>query len=319
MSFTQDVKLETSLLKAEGDEARAELSALIQLTSSLSITHEGMTLLVQTENAPVSRCVYRLLRERFANVRIEPMVRRKMNLHKNLVYILRVYGPVTDILKDLGIYSARGLLDRPLKTIVAKDNCARCYLRGAFMADGSVNSPSTSSYHLEIKAANPTHAQFLMELLERFYIPSKQIERRGHSIVYVKAAEKIGDFLRVIGADQQLMAFENERISRDMSNNIQRLNNVDVANEVKSMQAAGRQLEDIQLVEDHMDMRSMDPKLKEVMDLRKENPEATLNELAELFLQKTGSTVSKSGLKHRFVKIHELAEKIRQVETNEQQ
>ncbi|HCW55627.1 MAG TPA: DNA-binding protein WhiA, partial [Erysipelotrichaceae bacterium] len=118
MSFTQDVKLETSLLKAEGDEARAELSALIQLTSSLSITHEGMTLLVQTENAPVSRCVYRLLRERFADVRIEPMVRRKMNLHKNLVYILRVYGPVTDILKDLGIYSARGLLDRPLKTIV---------------------------------------------------------------------------------------------------------------------------------------------------------------------------------------------------------
>ena len=240
MSFTQDVKLETSLLKAEGDEARAELSALIQLTSSLSITHEGMTLLVQTENAPVSRCVYRLLRERFAEVRIEPMVRRKMNLHKNLVYILRVYGPVTDILKDLGIYSARGLLDRPLKTIVAKDNCARCYLRGAFMADGSVNSPSTSSYHLEIKAANPAHASFLMELLERFYIPSKQIERRGHSIVYVKAAEKIGDFLRVIGADQQLMAFENERISRDMSNNIQRLNNVDVANEVKSMQAAGR-------------------------------------------------------------------------------
>lgn len=319
MSFTQDVKLETSLLKAEGDEARAELSALIQLTSSLSITHEGMTLLVQTENAPVSRCVYRLLRERFADVRIEPMVRRKMNLHKNLVYILRVYGPVTDILKDLGIYSARGLLDRPLKTIVAKDNCARCYLRGAFMADGSVNSPSTSSYHLEIKAANPAHASFLMELLERFYIPSKQIERRGHSIVYVKAAEKIGDFLRVIGADQQLMAFENERISRDMSNNIQRLNNVDVANEVKSMQAAGRQLEDIQLVEEHMDMRSMDPKLKEVMELRRENPEATLNELAELFLQKTGSPVSKSGLKHRFVRIHELAEKIRQVEHNEQQ
>ncbi|WP_102341789.1 DNA-binding protein WhiA [Galactobacillus timonensis] len=319
MSFTQDVKLETSLLKAEGDEARAELSALIQLTSSLSITHEGMTLLVQTENAPVSRCVYRLLRERFAEVRIEPMVRRKMNLHKNLVYILRVYGPVTDILKDLGIYSARGLLDRPLKTIVAKDNCARCYLRGAFMADGSVNSPSTSSYHLEIKAANPAHASFLMELLERFYIPSKQIERRGHSIVYVKAAEKIGDFLRVIGADQQLMAFENERISRDMSNNIQRLNNVDVANEVKSMQAAGRQLEDIQLLEEHMDMRSMDPKLKEVMELRRENPEATLNELAELFLQKTGSPVSKSGLKHRFVRIHELAEKIRQVEHNEQQ
>ena len=319
MSFTQDVKLETSLLKAEGDEARAELSALIQLTSSLSITHEGMTLLVQTENAPVSRCVYRLLRERFAEVRIEPMVRRKMNLHKNLVYILRVYGPVTDILKDLGIYSARGLLDRPLKTIVAKDNCARCYMRGAFMADGSVNSPSTSSYHLEIKAANPAHASFLMELLERFYIPSKQIERRGHSIVYVKAAEKIGDFLRVIGADQQLMAFENERISRDMSNNIQRLNNVDVANEVKSMQAAGRQLEDIQLVEEHMDMRSMDPKLKEVMELRRENPEATLNELAELFLQKTGSPVSKSGLKHRFVRIHELAEKIRQVEHNEQQ
>jgi DNA-binding protein WhiA len=312
MSFTQEVKLEASLLEAPGEEGRAELSALIQLTSTLSIQDRQMSLMVTTENAPVSRAIYRLLRQRWPQARIEPMVRRKMNLRKNLVYILRVAGPARDILKDLGLYSARGLLDKPLKHIVSKDSCARAYLRGAFMAQGSVNSPVTSSYHLEITAANAAHADFLVDLLARFYIPAKTMVRRGRPVVYVKAAEKIGDFLRVIGTDQQLMAFENERISRDLSNNIQRLNNVDVANEVKSMAAASRQLEDIALIEQWVPEENIDEKMREAMDLRKANPEATLRELAAVYERQTGQSVSKSGLKHRFVKIHDLAEKVRE-------
>lgn len=308
MSYTTDVKQEVALHMPEEEEARAELSALIQLTSSLSISSQGLTIVVETGNAPVSRCIYRLLKQQY-DVTIETSVKKRMNLKKNRIYILRVYGDIRSILEDLEIYSKRGLKEKPLLKIVSKDSCARAYLAGAFLAQGSVNSPKTSRYHLEIQAANPSHAQFLVQLMSRFSIPAKIVERRNHSIVYIKAAERIADFLRCIEADQSLLQFEDARISRDLTNSVTRLNNVDVANEVKSIQAANRQLEDIEILEQHEQLKYLDEKLLEVIALRKEFPEASLNELAEKMWQRTGNPVSKSGLKHRFVKIHELAEK----------
>ena len=310
MSFTSEVKQELALKQYEGNDERAVLSALIQMTSSLSISSRGMAIAAVTENAPVSRAIYKMIRSRY-QVEIETSVRRRMNLNKNLIYSLKIYGPVTEILKDLGIYSVRGLLDRPLQKIVSKDSCARAYLAGAFMADGSVNSPQTSGYHLEIKAGNEAHSEFLIDLLGRFDITARKIQRRGKWVVYLKSSEKISDFLRVVGAYQCLLEFENERISRDFMNNVQRLNNVDVANEVKSMKASRAQIEDILLLEEYDQLRYLDEKVREVALLRKENPETTLNELAEIYESKTGESVSKSGMKHRFVKIHDLAEKVR--------
>ena len=310
MSFTSDVKQELSLKQYDAMEERAVLSALLQMTSSLSISSKGMAISFVTENASVSRCAWRMLRGRY-DVNIEPSVRRRMNLNKNLIYGLKIYGPVTDILRDLGIYSARGLLDRPLQKIVARDPWARAYLAGAFMADGSVNNPQTSRYHLEIKACNEKHAQFLIDLLARFFIPAKTLERRSKWIVYIKASEKIADFLRVVGADGCLLNFENERISRDFLNNVQRLNNVEVANEVKSLKASTQQLADIELLESYDRLEKMDVKLREVADLRKRYPDATLNELADLYEKESGVTVSKSGMKHRFMRIHDLAEQVR--------
>ncbi len=307
MSFTQDVKQEVSLHVYTAEEEKAALSALIQLTASLSISRRGPALSITTENAAVSRAIFRMLKN--YDVEIIPSVKRRMNLKKNLIYQLRAEGSVQTILEDTGIYSAQGLRDRPLRAIVRKDQCARAYLAGAFMAEGSVNSPRTSNYHLEIKAANPKHAEFLTELMKRFYIDAKIIERRGHSVVYVKSAEKIADFLRVIDASDNLMRFEDTRISRDITNSITRLNNVEVANEMKSFKAAAEQLEDIEVLERYDLVRNMDPKLRDVIELRKEEPYASLNELAESYRARTGSTVSKSGLKHRFVKIHEAAMK----------
>lgn len=309
MSFTSDVKLEISLKERNEEEERAELSALLQMTSSLSISSKGTALSVKTENAPVSRAIYRLIRKRY-DAQIETSVRRKMNLNKNLIYGLKIYGDIRGILSDLGIYSKRGLLERPLKHIVTKDACARAYLAGAFMAGGSVNSPQTSSYHLEIKTETEVLAEFISELMERFYISSRIIQRRNRYIVYIKAAEKIADFLRCIGAENNLLSFENERISRDFTNNVQRLNNVDVANEVKSMKAAKAQLEDIETLEQYDRLRKLDEKVRAAAELRKTFPEASLNELAEEYEKKTGITVSKSGMKHRFNKIHEEALKV---------
>ena len=234
-----------------------------------------------------------------------------MNLKKNLIYELRLQGDVRSILEDLGIYSLQGLRDVPLRSIVRTDAYARAYLAGAFMAEGSVNSPATSNYHLEIKAANTRHAAFLCELMERFAIDARQVERRGRQVVYIKSAEKIADFLRAVEASENLMRFEDMRISRDMSNSIQRLNNVEIANELKSFNAAKNQLEDIAVLQKYGKLRDLDEKLKDIAELRLEDPEASLSELSEIYRLRTGNIVSKSGMKHRFVRIHELAQKVK--------
>lgn len=309
MSFASEVKQEVAQKVMSGNDGRAELSALVQMCSSLSLSSRGMTLLITVENAAVARRIFSLIKERY-DTDIEMFVKRKMNLKKNRIYGMRILSSAAEILKDLGIYSSRGLLERPLARIVQTDNNARAYLAGAFLASGSINPPEKTQYHLEIVTNSEEHAGFLIRLLERFDIHARSIARRSRFVVYVKAAEKISDFLRLIEADQALMKFENIRISRDFTNSITRLNNMDVANEMKTQAAAARQLEDIRILEEAERIDKLDDRLKDVIALRREFPESSLNELADIYERRTGTPVSKSGMKHRFVRIHEMAEKI---------
>lgn len=313
MSFASEVKKECSERELTGSEGRAELSAMIQLTSSLTLSSEGMALLITAENTMIAKTILRLIKERYDAETIL-FVKRKMNLKKNLVYGIRVVSDVKEILTDLGLYSSRGLLDKPLRKIVQSDNNARAYLTGAFMAAGSVNPPETANYHLEIIAASKAHAEFLAELTDRFGIPAKITERRGKQVVYVKAAEKIADFLRIIGAYDALMRFEDERITRDFNNAVRRLANVDLANEMKTQAAAKNQMDDILYLEESGKLQKLDQKLQDVAQLRKQFPEWSLKELADEYAKRTGTVVSKSGMKHRFVRIHEAAEKGRKNE-----
>lgn len=312
MSFSSDVKNEAAQIELVKNEGRAELSALIQMCSSLSLSNRGMTIKVQVENAAVARTVCRLVKDRY-NAEISLSVKRRMNLKKNLIYGIRIMTGAPVILTDLGLYSSRGLLEVPLHKIVSNDSQARAYLCGAFLAGGSINPPEKTNYHLEITANNDKQAELLQELLERFDIHAKTIERRGKQIVYVKAAEKIADFLRIIGANEAVLKFENIRISRDFTNSLTRLNNCDVANEVKTQNAAKNQLEDIHVLQSTYGLDRLDEKLQDVAKLRLQYSEASLNELCAVYEEMTGISVSKSGMKHRFVRLHELAEKRRKV------
>ncbi len=308
MSFTSEVKNEVALKTMEGNDGRAELSALIQLSSSLSITSEGMSLLVTVENAAVARTIIRLVKDRYT-AEINLFVKKRMNLKKNNIYGIRIKTDVMNILEDIGLYGSSGVLDKPLMKILKTENNIRAYLAGAFLSSGSISSPEKPNYHLEITAANLRHAELLISLLARFEIKAKMIERRNKYVVYVKQAEKIGDFLRVIDADEALLNFENHRIERDFTNQFTRLNNIEVANEVKVQQAASLVLKDIQILEEGDKVRFLDQKLQDVVALRKAYPEASLKELTELYRQQTGNEMTKSGMKHRFVKLHELAMK----------
>ncbi len=310
MSFTAEVKAEIAMNTLHACCAKAQLSALIQMCASLSFTSSGMALEIKSENANTAKRTLKLLKERY-QVSSQLSVLRKMKLKKNNIYVLRIHSQVSQILYDLQIMDDEGLKTHPSMKMVNKECCARAYLAGAFLASGSVNSPQTANYHLEIVANSKEQADFLAKLMHRFDIPAKYIKRRAQDVIYVKASDKISDFLRCIGASDALFAFEDSRIQRDFMNSLTRLDNCELANEMKTISAGKKQLEDIAWLETYRGLDSLPKKLCEAAMLRKQYPEASLNELCDAYHEQYNETISKSGMKHRLAKLKELANQYR--------
>lgn len=312
MSFTTEVKAQIAANELHPCCIKAELTAVLQMCSTLNFTSEGMHLTVKTENANTAKRIFKFLKDEY-QVETRLSVIRKMKLKKNNIYVLRIKNKAMEILKDLEIMTDKGLQSHPSSKMVRKECCARAYLAGAFLAGGSVNSPNKSNYHLEISTNNLDLAKFIQKLMLRFNLPAKYIKRRNQDVIYLKASDKISDFLRCVGASDAVFTFEDTRIQRDFMNSLTRLDNCELANEMKSISAGKRQLEDIQWIENYCSLDMMPEKLQHVAIARKELPEASLNELCEYCADEFGETISKSGMKHRFAKIKEMAEQYRKV------
>ncbi len=287
---------------------KAELAALIRMNGSISFSNRQISLDIQTENAAIARRIYTLLKRSY-EVSVELLVRKKMRLKKNNVYIVRISKNAQVILEDLHILKSGFTLIREIApSLVKKKCCKRSYLRGAFLAGGSVNNPETSSYHLEIFSLYKEHNDSLCELMNVFDLNSKTLERKKGYITYIKEAEKITEFLNVIGAHQALLRFEDVRIIRDMRNSVNRLVNCETANLNKTIGAAIRQVENIKFIDRTVGLEILPGKLREIAQLRVNYQDVTLKELGEMV---SGGEISKSGINHRLRKIDEIAEKIR--------
>lgn len=306
MSFTSDVKQQIAANILHSCCEKAQLSALVQMCGSLHFTQEGMHLSIQCEHAPSAKRIYAFLKNRYA-IRCQLSMIKKMKLKKNNIYVLKVQERVVEVLKDLQLYSQKGFKNHPNISLVSKECCGRAYLAGAFLAKGSVNSPSKADYHLEITSQELEHAEFICKLMKRFGLPAKQIHRRNQQVVYIKASDKISDFLRCVGASDAVFTFEDSRIQRDFMNSLTRLDNCEVANEIKSITAGKRQLKDIESIEKYRSIISLPKSLQHAIIARKALPEASLLELCEYCETKFQEVISKSGMKHRFMKIKELA------------
>ncbi|MFD0589755.1 DNA-binding protein WhiA [Paenibacillus sp. GCM10027627] len=307
MSFAAQTKKELTLIEADNCCERAELSALIRMNGSVSLSSRKVVLDISTENAAIARRIYSLIKKHF-DVHVELLVRKKMRLKKNNVYIVRMPTQVQEILKELRIVSEGFMFNDGIdKDIVRKPCCKRSYLRGAFLAGGSVNNPEGSSYHLEISSMYEEHCGLLVELANKFDLNARCIERKKGFIFYIKEGEKIIELLNIIGAHQALFKFEDVRIMRDMRNSVNRIVNCETANLNKTIGAAVRQIDNIKLLQKEVGLESLPEKLREVAEIRLQHPDLNLTEVGEMLRGK----VSKSGVNHRLRKIDELAEKIR--------
>ena len=303
MSFTYVVKDEASKLETTRLEDIPELSAIIRIAGKIS---DNINITI--ENNAVARRVFKLFKEIYG---ITPSITvRNKKLGKGLTYILNINTMVKDVLEDLSIIDNNKYLSIPKEYLISDEEQLRAYLRGVFLVSGSVNDPKTSIYHLEFILDTKEYAYFINELLNFYDLNSKVIKREKNYTVYIKEAEKISDFLRVIKAFSAVMYFEDIRIYRDHKNMTNRLNNCEQANMDKIFMTANKQIKDIEKLYELDMVDLLDEKLKTVIEYRMKYKESSLKELAEIMSLETGMEITKSGLNHRFRKIKEILDNI---------
>lgn len=296
MSFSGQMKLELAKIIPQARHCQlAELSALYQFCNK-DISQNHTIMVFSSENELVIQKCFTLLKKTF-NMYKDFSDFSEVCIRKGTYYRLET--------EDEQVPEIRNALNTCSQSL--KSCCRRAYLRGAFLATGSISDPE-KSYHLEFVCQTEEDADFLVKELMAFDIDAKVIQRKKYYVVYVKDGTQIVDVLNVCGAYTALMDFENARIVKELRNSVNRKINCEMANIGKTVSAAQKQIEDIKVLMSSDKYKYIPDNLKEIAELRIKYPEATLKELGELLTEPLG----KSGVNHRLRKLSELADAIKE-------
>lgn len=303
MTFSSKIKKEVSTVECTRAEYLSELSGIIRTNAEIKIYN----IKIQTENKFVANRVFGLFKILY-DINLNITLRKNYNFKKNEIYVLELKKDTLKILRDLGIVNEKNQLLRiPSSSLLSDEELTRAYLRGVFMVSGSLNDPKTSRYHLEFLINDTMYAKFLNELLNNNNLNSKILHRKKGYMIYIKEAEKISDFLRLIRAYNGVMYYEEIRVYREKINMTNRLNNCEQANVEKMVATSNKLINDIRLLREKNMFDLLDDKVKESAIYREKYPETSLLELSKIMSMETGNSITKSCLNHRFRKIKELA------------
>ncbi|MCR4880222.1 MAG: DNA-binding protein WhiA [Bacilli bacterium] len=283
---------------------KALLSAYIRINGNIVIRNKHSLLTMSNENAKIIKFIYSLILDIYpSNVSLSFTKKGKTKT----IYTINVSNNVDEILEELDVNFLEGKIS---KEIVYDDETISGYLVGAFLACGSINSPETSNYHLELAVNSENYAKWLSHLFLRYKnnkIEPRIIKRRNKYVLYFKKGDQIADFLVMIGAMGSAMDFENYRIDRDYMNNANRLTNLDTANMSKTIEAGKRQAHEIRYLIKHIGLEAIgNKKTQLVASIRNERISVSLDEIASMVSKELKEEVSKSNINHIFRKIHEL-------------
>ncbi len=314
MSFSSKVKEELSRQISPARHCQiAETASILSLCGRIAIDeNDRFRITVSTENASVARKYFTLLQKTF-NIKTDIIERQGSGQRQSRSYLVTV--PHDESARRVLLTTK--LMDRDgqvredfsvVRNLVIQNTCCkRAFLRGAFLAAGSISDP-THFYHFEIACLTQEKADQIREVIAAFGIDARIVERKKYYVVYVKEGGQISDLLSVMEAPQALMEFENIRIMREMRGSVNRKVNCETANIQKTVSAAVNQIDDITLIRDVLGFDSLPENLSQIARLRIERPEATLRELGEAL----DPPVGKSGVNHRLRKLSDLAENLRE-------
>ncbi len=311
MSFSGNVKDEIARRIPEAQHCLlAETAAVIQFAGSVCDEPGKESVLVETENVGLAKKYLRLIKRAF-DIQVELNIRKRTAGRNHQYSILLTQQEeagraerkkITWVLERAAQWQNPDFGERLLE----KSCCRRAFIRGAFLAAGSMSDPG-KSYHFEIVCKDAQTAEYLQKVIESFQIHAKRTVRKNKYIVYLKDSTEIVDILNVMEAHQSLMELENIRIIKDMRNCANRQYNCDSANINKMVRAAARQLEDIAYIQQKLGLEQLPPALRETAQVRLEYPEVSLQELGTYL----NPPVGKSGVNHRLRKLGEIAQELK--------
>ena len=310
MTFTTRLKEEITKNDIDQIESLVELSAFI--TFAGQIKKNKITLVM--ENASVARRIYKDIKSNFGiNVRIT--VRNQKRFRVKQIYILDITEKVDHVLETLNIIK-NNRKNLPEEYFLSTQEEKVAFLKGAFLACGSINDPSTAGYHLEFTSPMKKEGTYLANIMKEFNIQAKVLKRNNHYMTYIKSAEMISDMIRLLGATNSFFYFEDIRIYRDHKNMVNRLNNCEIANQEKILKTGMKQLDDIRYLKEHDLVGLLDENVQEAVKYREAYPETSLLELADIISTETGRQIGKSGINHYFIKVKKLVEKHKEKMSN---
>ena len=302
MTFTTRIKEEISKESCNILEAEKILAAFIRYNAKVD-----EEIIITLENCSVTRYIYKLIKETF-NVSAQIIVRNQKRFRIKQIYIL-IINEKTDFIKQALNLNFDMVLDNNEEKIA--------FIKGAFLATGSISNPSTSGYHLEFILNNKKDAQYLCKLLNDFSLKAKVVKRGYKYITYLKSGESISDLIKMFKATNSLFEFEDVRIYRDHKNMVNRLNNCEIANQEKIISNGLKQVEDINFLIDNDLLGLLDDKTQVVANYRIKYPESSYQELAQIISVETDYKIGKSGINHNFRKIRELINRYKESGMND--
>ena len=309
MSYSSRTKEE--LCRLEPDSIcclLAELSGIISVAGSVILRGGGdKRLSIETENTAVARRTFRLLQEVF-DVQPQLITLKRARLGGRSAHRIEISGDEASFVLEgcgISVMQRRGVP----REITVRKCCRMSFLRGVFLASGSVTDP-LKEYHLEFVLGDEAFAQALARLISRFDLDAHLTTRRNMPLVYLKGQGAITDMLSILGAQSARFAMEDAFIRKELRNNANRAVNCDSANAERSVIAASRQAQAIERLIAAKGEQSLPPQLLQTAKLRLMYPEVSLEELGRL----CDPQVGKSGVNHRLRRLELMAKELEEIE-----
>ena len=311
VTFASQIKEElVSDVDLSKERLQALLSAYIRINGVLSYGNKKTIVILKMENAKIAKFLFSSLKRIQENIDIKLDFVRKNNRKKTFYHV--IINDADELLDNLSVSFLEGKIP---KDVVYNDETISGYLAGAFLATGSINSPKTSNYHLEITTVSENYAHWLAKLFPKYKkieMNPKITKRRDRYVIYFKKSDQISNFLIMIGAANSCIEFENQRAYRDFTNNTNRLANLDYANMERTMDVAKRQIKEIKYIDDVLGIHNFhNPKKELLCYFRLDNESLSMSELADKLSEELGMKITKSNVNHLFRDLHDLYVKLK--------
>ena len=300
LTYSETVKEEVTHLEFNTDCKKAILSAFLSNVLQMSIVNNNVVWYIDSHFSSISRFITTTLNEIY-HLEHELSYSELNNFYKKRTYRLIIKDQRFEkILEELSVF------DETHRNVVNSNETKRAFLVGAFLSGGSISDINKSIYHLEIRSSKITYLRFIQTLLSDFSISITLLKRRYTNVLYIKKANDISDFLKIIGATNSMQKLEDVIISRDFNNQIHRLNNLDISNMTKTVNSANEQVKMINAIKNSKEYNEQKNKFKFFCELRLTNPTSSLQELSEHYFEKYNIKISRTGINHHIIKLKQI-------------